>query len=60
MELSNPRYALDQMVSFIVRAMVAQVEGDESAYRGYARRFRDMATSLGAEGFIMMAEAIDQ
>ncbi|HTI76122.1 MAG TPA: adenylate/guanylate cyclase domain-containing protein [Mycobacterium sp.] len=59
-ELSNPRYALDQMVSFIVRAMVAQVEGDESAYRGYARRFRDMATSLGAEGFIMMAEAIDQ
>jgi hypothetical protein len=48
------------MVSFIVRAMLAQVEGDESAYRGYARRFRDMATSLGAEGFIMMAEAIDQ
>jgi hypothetical protein len=57
-ELSSPRYALDQMVSSLVHAFVAQVEGEETAYRDFAEHFRTMATSLGAEGFIALAEAL--
>jgi hypothetical protein len=57
-ELSSPRYALDQMVSSLVHAFVAQVEGNETAYRDFAGRFRTMATSLGAEGFIAFAESL--
>ncbi|MBE1548982.1 adenylate cyclase [Mycobacterium sp. OAS707] len=57
-ELRSPRYALDQMVSSLVHAFVAQAEGDETAYRNYAERFRTMATSLRAEGFMALAQAL--
>jgi len=48
-------YALDEMVSLILRAFLAQSEGDQPAYRDFAERFRTMATSLGAEGFMALA-----
>jgi adenylate cyclase len=57
-ELSSPRYALDQMVSCLVHTIVAQVEGNEAAYRDFAEHFRTVATSLGAEGFVAIAEAM--
>ena len=57
-ELSSPRYALDQMVSALVHAFVAQAEGDETTYRDYVERFRTMATSLQAEGFMALAQAL--
>jgi adenylate cyclase len=57
-ELSSPRYALDQMVSSLVHAFVAQVEGDETAYREFAEHFRTMATSLQADGFMALAQAL--
>jgi hypothetical protein len=46
------------MVSSLVHAFVAQVEGDETAHRDYAERFRTMATSLQAEGFMALAQAL--
>jgi class 3 adenylate cyclase len=54
-ELSSPRYALDQMVAFIVRAFLAQAQGDEATFRECATDFREMATTLGAEGFLAVA-----
>ncbi len=57
-ELNNSSYALDQMVSLLARAFVAQSEGDETAYRSYAERFRAKARALEAEGFIALANAM--
>jgi tetratricopeptide (TPR) repeat protein len=57
-ELNSSGYALDQMVSFLIRAFLAQVEGDTTAYRDFAQRFGTMATSLDAEGFMAMAKAM--
>ncbi|WP_232005047.1 adenylate/guanylate cyclase domain-containing protein [Mycobacterium sp. ACS1612] len=57
-ELGSPRYALDRMVSFIVRAFLAQADGDEAVYRDCATGFREMATSLQAEGFLAVAAAM--
>jgi adenylate cyclase len=57
-ELNGSGYALDQMVSFLIRAFMALAGGDEGAYRDFAERFRTMATSLEAEGFIAIAETM--
>jgi hypothetical protein len=46
------------MVSSLVHAFVAQVEGDETAYREFAEHFRTMATSLQADGFMALAQAL--
>jgi adenylate cyclase len=40
------------------RALLARAHGDEVAYRDLAGRYLDMATSLGFEGHIAMAEAM--
>jgi AAA ATPase domain len=41
-----------------LRALLARAYGDESAYREYRDRYRDMARSLGFEGHIAWAEAM--
>ena len=41
-----------------LRALLAHAHGDETAYRDYRDRYRDMATSLGFEGHIAWAEAM--
>ncbi len=41
-----------------LRALLARAHGDETAYRDYRDRYRDMATSLGFEGHIAWAEAM--
>jgi class 3 adenylate cyclase len=41
-----------------MRALLAQALGDETAYRDYRDRYRDMARSLGFEGHIAWAEAM--
>jgi class 3 adenylate cyclase len=41
-----------------LRAVLAQAHGDDTAYRDYRDRYRDMATSLGFEGHIAWAEAM--
>jgi hypothetical protein len=40
------------------RALLARTQGDEAAYRDYRDRYRAMATSLGFEGHIAMAQAM--
>jgi hypothetical protein len=41
-----------------LRALLARAHGDETAYRDYRDRYRDMARSLGFEGHIAWAEAM--
>ena len=41
-----------------LRALLARARGDEVAYRDYRDRYSDMATSLGFEGHMAMAEAM--
>jgi hypothetical protein len=41
-----------------LRALLARANGDDTAYRDYRDRYRDMATSLGFEGHIAWAEAM--
>jgi hypothetical protein len=41
-----------------LRALLARAHGEDSAYRDYRDRYRDMARSLGFEGHIKWAEAM--
>jgi hypothetical protein len=41
-----------------LRALLAQAVGDETAYRDYRDRYRELATELGFEGHIAWAEAM--
>jgi hypothetical protein len=41
-----------------LRALVAKSHDDETAYRDYRDRYRDMAKTLGFEGHIAWAEAM--
>jgi len=41
-----------------MRALLARAHGDDTFYRDYRDRYRDMATSLGFEGHIAWAEAM--
>ena len=41
-----------------LRALLARARGDDVAYRDYRDRYRAMATSLGFEGHIAMAQAM--
>ena len=41
-----------------LRALLARADGDDTAYRDYRDRHRDMARTLGFEGHIDWAEAM--
>jgi hypothetical protein len=41
-----------------LRALLARAHGDDSSYRDYRDRYRDMAKTLGFEGHIAWAEAM--
>ena len=41
-----------------MRALMAQTRGDDTGYRDYRDRYRDMAKSLGFEGHIAWSEAM--
>ena len=41
-----------------LRALLARAHGDTTAYRDYRDRYRGMATELGFEGHMKMAEAM--
>jgi adenylate cyclase len=41
-----------------LRALLARAHGDETSYRDYRDRYRDMATELGFEGHIKWARAM--
>ena len=48
--------AFRDIVLLRLRALLARARGDETGYRDFANRYRDMATSLGFEGHIAIAE----
>ena len=41
-----------------LRALLARAHGDDTVYRDYRDRYRDMARTLGYEGHIAWAEAM--
>ena len=41
-----------------LRALLARARGDEAAYADFRDRYRDMAKTLGYEGHIVWAEAM--
>jgi hypothetical protein len=41
-----------------LRALLARAEGDDSAYRDYRDRYRELAITFGFEGHIAWAEAM--
>ena len=41
-----------------LRTLLARANGDDTAYRDYRDRYRDMAESLGFEGHMKWAEAM--
>jgi adenylate cyclase len=55
---TEPGFVLYEVTLLRLRALVAQAGGDETAYRAFRDRYRAMATSLGFEGHIAMAEAM--
>ena len=50
--------AVRDIILLRLRALLARASGDEAAYRDYRDRYRDMARSLGFEGHIAWAEAM--
>ena len=42
-----------------MRALLAQAQGDDTAYREYRDRYRKMASELGFEGHMKWAAAMD-
>jgi adenylate cyclase len=51
-------FLLHEVILLRLRALLAHAEGDDTAYRDYRDRYRDMARTLGFEGHIAWAEAM--
>jgi len=54
----DERWVLRDITLLQLRALLARAHGDETGYRDYRDRYRDMARSLGFEGHIAWAEAM--
>jgi adenylate cyclase len=55
---TDPGFVLNEIWLLRLRALLARAHGDETGYRDYRDRYRDMAKSLGYEGHIEWAEAM--
>ena len=55
---AEPGFVLYELPLLRLRALLARAHADEQAYGDFARRYRTMATSLGFEGHIAIAEAM--
>jgi len=51
-------FVLHEITLLRLRSLQARAHGDEAAYREHRDHYRGMATSLGFEGHIAMAEAM--
>jgi adenylate cyclase len=54
----EPGFVLYDITLLRLRALLARSRGDDAAYRDFVDRYRTMATSLGFEGHIAMAETM--
>jgi adenylate cyclase len=52
-------FVLNEITLLRMRALLARAEGDNPNYRQWRDRYRKMATELGFEGHVAMAEAMD-
>jgi class 3 adenylate cyclase len=55
---TDPGFVMHELPLVRLRALLAQARGDETGYRDYRDRYRAMATSLGFEGHMAIAEAM--
>ena len=55
---TDPGFVLNEIPLLRMRALLAHARGDDTAYRDYRDRYRALATSLGFEGHMAMAEAM--
>ncbi len=55
---TEPGFVLHELPLLRLRSLSAKADGDESGYRDFADRYRAMATELGFEGHIALAEAM--
>jgi adenylate cyclase len=55
---TDPGFVLYELPLLRLRALLARTHGDEISYRHYCDRYRAMATTLGFEGHMQMAEAM--
>jgi adenylate cyclase len=56
--VTDPALVLNELPLLRLRALLARAHGDEATYRDFVDRYRIMATSLGFEGHIAVAEAM--
>jgi class 3 adenylate cyclase len=54
----NERLVIRDVWLLRMRALLARANGDDTAYRNYRDRYRDIAKSLGFEGHMKWAEAM--
>ena len=55
---TDPGFVLHELPLLRLRALLARARGDEGTYRELADQYRKMATELGFEGHIAIAEAM--
>jgi adenylate cyclase len=55
---TEPGYVVNDIAVLRLRALLAQARGDDCQYQDFRDRYRAMATSLGFEGHIAMAETM--
>ena len=57
-EPTDPGFVLFEVPLLRLRALLAQAHGDAATYAQFRDRYRDMAKTLGFEGHIAWAEAM--
>jgi len=55
---TDPGFVMHELPLLRLRALLAKAHGDEVAHRDFRDRYRAMATSLGFEGFIALADVM--
>ena len=55
---TDPGFVLNEIPLLRMRALLVRANGDDTAYCDYLERYRAMATSLGFEGHIAIAETM--
>jgi adenylate cyclase len=55
---TDPGFVLNEIYLLRLRALLARAHGDDTGYRDFRDRYRDMAKTLGFEGHIAWAEAM--
>jgi len=55
---ADDRLVIREICLLRLRALLARAQSDETAYRDYRDRYRDMATSFGYEGHMAWAQAM--